>query len=71
MLTITLQIPRHTPLATLRDLADSIGCDLRLMPDGSYVARPRDVQTNCNVLKMARRKRQYRPATLPTEPELA
>jgi len=70
-MTITLQIPRSTPLAALRDMADSIGCDLRLMPDGSYMARPRDVQTNSNVVKMPRHKRQYMHVTLRAEPEPA
>lgn len=71
MKTITLHLPDKTPLLALRDMAESINCDLRQCPDGSYVARPRDVHTNGNVVKMPRRHKQYMHTSLPTMPEPA
>jgi len=69
MTTITLHLPDDTPLAALRGMADGIDCDLRLLPDGSYQARPR--HTNANVVRMPRRKRQYMHTHLPDGPEVA
>ena len=67
--TITLTLPADAPISAVRDLADSIGCDLRLMADGSYAAIPR--HTNASVVKFPRRRRQYIHADLPTGPEAA
>lgn len=71
MTTITLHLPDNTPLERLHNLADSIDCDLRMMPDGSYRARPRNAATNSNVVKMPRYRRQIAHATPRTEPEPA
>lgn len=71
MTTITLHLPDHTPLERLHSLADSIGCDLRRMPDGSYSARPRNAATNSNVVKMPRYRRQIAHVCPRTEPEPA
>ena len=67
MSTITMHLPAGTPLALVREFADRIGCDLRLMRDGTYSALPR--HTNANVVKMPRRRRQYVHAELPQGPD--
>lgn len=71
MTTITLHLPDTTTAGQLIPLVDSIGCSLRKQEDGSYIAVPRDAQTNSNVVKMPRRKRQFMHAAVPTEPEPA
>lgn len=55
MATVTLHLPDETPLAALKQLADSVDCDLRMLPDGSYRARPR--HSNANVVPMRRYQR--------------
>lgn len=42
MATITLELPDSTPLATLKELAESVGCDLRLVQQNSFKAVPKD-----------------------------
>jgi len=41
MTKITIELPDDAPMTVLRDLADAVDCDLKLRPDGTYVARPR------------------------------
>lgn len=69
MTTITLHLPDQTPLERLHNLADSIDCDLRRMPDGTYSARPRSAQTNAHTVKMPHYRGQIRRATPRTEPD--
>ena len=70
--TLTLHLPARTPLHTLRDWADAIGCELRLQADGSYIARPRGaVQTNEHIVKIPRHKGQYMHHDPRREPETA
>lgn len=54
--TILIRIPAHTPLGSLRALADDIGCDVRLLPDGTYLFRER--HGNANVTPMQRYRNQ-------------
>lgn len=41
MTTITIELPDQTPLAALSELADRVGCELRLTTSGNYKAVPR------------------------------
>lgn len=42
MATITIELPDNTPVAVLGELADKVGCELRMVRDGSFKAVPKE-----------------------------
>lgn len=57
---IVLRIPGSTRVGSLRALADDIGCDVRLLADGSYLFVERPHHGNSSIVQMQRYRGQLK-----------